>query len=142
MECSIKEEMISLSSFLQFCAACRKPLCGSLDKEGVCEIRIKLNIYICIADDRAFIQSIDVSSSGDPLVTCAEACLREKICRAFLYQSSSYECRWTNHDSVDRGFITYTRDDVTLPPYYFIGRFSFYEKNQTQVCLKHDNTSV
>ena len=72
-------------------------------------------------------------SSDDPMVTCAEVCMREKVCSAFLYQNSSYECKWTNHDTIERGLIAFPGRDVTMTSSYLKRRFSFYEKNITKV---------
>ena len=76
-------------------------------------------------------ERVDVRSSQTPLITCAEACLREHACEMFLYNHVSLECRWT---SINRALVNlFPVDDQADEDQYSPDRFSTFEKNLTKV---------
>ncbi|CAK8694047.1 unnamed protein product [Clavelina lepadiformis] len=81
-------------------------------------------------DARTLYQSVDILSSDQPLVTCAEACLRERACLAFLYHQVGYECKWLTRNEMQRGHIEYLSGNENRS--YLPARYTLYEKNTTK----------
>lgn len=72
--------------------------------------------------------SVDMGSSEKPRTTCAEACLREKVCVGFVYSDTYYDCKWFTEESLANRQNAFTVEDKTKP-----SKYMFYTKNLTKV---------